>query len=776
MTARVLALFLGLTIATSAARASTLPVYIEDSHAGTFYWLAQHVDLEAPCTLVHFDAHSDATGIFDSDKIRDALRHVASTAERQELLAKWRATGAIQCFNWIEPLMPAPVTRVIWVPGNDLPPPDLEARTQMAARQLDGHLEAAPRHSGTFRERYIATDLRHLPESLQPNERLIVTIDLDSFSGLPTIEQAGAFARVWNFVVDRKNVRAVTFAISREFLKDDDEADRLLCLALQSARLLPTAHIEFEPFATVANDRSTRAQEFREAGETPPVYDIRRASQRLRSILLTEANRIVVEQNRPRWDSLVRDWQNEAAELHLEVAKAEPSTDGAWRIPARHDGTIEIVAKPWNAKLESIEWSVLTPAYSSCNVSDLLPEQVGFVAQAAPIPQWKENTITHGEATLPIDQLDKFFDPATHCGSVRLRVRAMVGGIERETPVLELRRFDGSGFRAALTEQFGLPYLFGSDRLADRSDTGPETNLGADCANFLVYAMRRQGLRIPWSDPKQLRQYVEPVASRATPNTVRFSAGELERGLIVHLGTHVAAVMEDRPPLGVLDEGDIVAHQLKGLPEKLTLHDLRESRHANVFDVYRVPGRESGAKLMFGGDVMLGRTCAERISAGADPFSGIRDLFRDSQFTAANLECTIATGENISSRNKFAFLAPLKSAEALHRAGFHAVGLANNHALDFGTDALQACAQILRQNKVEPVDQSKASIFKLANGRTLALFAISDLSPAGQHLLSRREFPVQAIMLNSSPPSQTRGPRLMSLFAWCTGESKTHRS
>ena len=62
----------------AAVGVNVLPIYIEDNHAGTFYWLAQRVDLDQPCTLVHFDAHSDASGIFDSDNIRDALRNVAS--------------------------------------------------------------------------------------------------------------------------------------------------------------------------------------------------------------------------------------------------------------------------------------------------------------------------------------------------------------------------------------------------------------------------------------------------------------------------------------------------------------------------------------------------------------------------------------------------------------------------------------------------------------------------------------------------------------------------
>ena len=68
------------------AGANVLPVYIEDNHAGTFYWLAQHIDLDQASTLVLFDAHSDASGIFDSDKIREALRKVASVEDRQTLL------------------------------------------------------------------------------------------------------------------------------------------------------------------------------------------------------------------------------------------------------------------------------------------------------------------------------------------------------------------------------------------------------------------------------------------------------------------------------------------------------------------------------------------------------------------------------------------------------------------------------------------------------------------------------------------------------------------
>src|SRR4030095_17242543 len=89
------------TVGPAIAEANVLRIYIEDNHAGTFYWLAQHIDLDQASTLILFDAHSDASGIFDSDKIREALRNVASPQERQALLDRWSHTGCVQCFNWI---------------------------------------------------------------------------------------------------------------------------------------------------------------------------------------------------------------------------------------------------------------------------------------------------------------------------------------------------------------------------------------------------------------------------------------------------------------------------------------------------------------------------------------------------------------------------------------------------------------------------------------------------------------------------------------------------
>jgi hypothetical protein len=718
--------------ASATVAASVLPIYIEDNHAGTFYWLAQNVDLDQPCTLILFDAHSDASGIFDSDKIREALRKVASAEGRGTLLERWRNHGAVQCFNWLEPLMPAPFAKVIWVPAEKLSEREIRTRHEQATSLLDGHLEAAPRKGGSLRESYVVSDFQTLEKHLAPNEPLIVTIDLDYFARLPEAEQESAFARIWNFVVERPNLRAITFAISRPYLSNDDEAHRLLKLALVSALSLPTAQIFFEPFLTVANDHSDLAKKLIAKGEKPPAFNISQSSQALRARILSESKRIILSHDAARWQQLLRTWEAEASRLHLEVKDRRSSTDNVWRIPANDSADVEVVVEPWTSKPQKIEWFALTPKYFRCNVTGLSSDQVGFVANAAPRPAWNEIVIGHHDSILPVDKIDHLFDRQSLCGSVRLRARAVVDGKIRETPIIELRRFVGSGFRAAITEQFGLPYLFGSGELTQGLDTGPETNLGADCANFVVYALHRQGQRIPWSDAKQLRDHLDLVVRSASPGTATITEKDLQHGLIVHLDTHVAAVMEDRDPVGVFDEHDLVAHQLGGSPEIVTLGQLLKQRRKNRFDLLRVRKPTATATLVFGGDVMLGRNCTAKIENGLDPFAGIASILQGASFAAANLECTISTiGE---SAQRYAFRAPARSAQLLRRAGFDAMGLANNHALDFGSVALRDSAARLSHENIKAVgvatstdDACTPLFFSLPGGNKIALLAISDV-------------------------------------------------
>ncbi|HEU0273035.1 MAG TPA: CapA family protein [Candidatus Udaeobacter sp.] len=735
MNRQAAALCMAAMLIASSLAARVLPIYIEDNHAGTFFWLAQNLDLDQPCTLILFDAHSDATGIFDSDRIREALRNVGSSQERQALLDRWRSEGAVQCFNWIEPLMPAPIAQVIWVPAEKLSVSEISKRTQETNAILDGHIEAAPRKSGSLHGSYVVSDFGSLEKHFDSSRPLVITIDLDYFAGLSVREREAAFAHIWKFVIERPNLRAVTFAISRPYLRHEDETYHLLKLALNSALSLPTAQIQFEPYLTVANDQSNLSKKLMLRGQKPPAFDLAHAPSDLRARILSERHRIVVRHDAERWQHLLDNWNDEAPQLHLQIKGHEASTDNVWRIPAHDPVEIELVTEPWMTKPDRIEWFALIPKYQRCNVTNLSTDQVGFVANAAPRPAWTELPVDHHDPALPIGEIDNLFDRQWHCGSLRLRARALVDGTIRETPVLELRRFMGSGFRAAISEEFGLPYLFGSGELSEDSDTGPETNLGADCANFIVYALRRQGRRVPWSDPKRLRDALELVERSVKPRTAKISADDLERGVIIDLGTHVAAVTEDREPVGILDENDIVAHQLGGTPEMLTLGQLLQERRKNCFDLFRVPPEKPAATLVFGGDVMLGRSCAAKIENGADPFAGIATILRGASFAAANLECTISNLGN--SHKRYVFRAPELSAELLHRAGFRAMGLANNHALDFGPAALEDCANRLFREQILPVGVGKPgsnpwtpSFFSRHDGKKIALLAVNEVDSA----------------------------------------------
>ena len=772
-------LLLAATSRWAVAAPITLPVYIEDSHAGSFYWLAEHLDLDEEYTLVHFDAHSDASAIFDSDRLRERLRRVTSQEERQQLLERWRQSGVIQCFNWIEPLMPAPISKMIWVPGRDVTRTKARTLQHDAVDFFDGHLEAAPRGSGSFRERCRVMGFDQLRASPKEDGPIVITIDLDYFAGVPASMQAREFERVWKFVSECRNLRAVTFAISRPYLSSDDEADALVRLALAASLSLPTARIQFEPFERVGNDRSLRARELRSKNRKVPAFDLTNASEELRALILANRERISVEKGAAGWAGLLGEWQNDVPALRLAVKNHEPSTDNIWRVPVSESVEVELQTAPWDAAVGRPEWIALTPEHVRCNLTAERAEEPGFARGAPPRPRWRETKLGHKDRALPIDTLRAFFERKTGCGAIRLKARAEINHHIRETPTIEIRRFAGSGFRAAIMEQFGLPYLFGSGEMRDGSNTGPETGWGADCANFIVYALRRQGRQIPWSNPRQLKKYLEPVAQSVSAGEAKFSEEDSVNGLVVHFGSHVAVVMEDKPPVGTLDRSDLVAHQLEGVPEILSLGDLLAKRNDPRFDLLRVVHHPHSADLIVGGDVMLGRTVGEQIQAGADPFAGIRGYLDGAQWKLVNLECVISDQGAATAGKPYCLRAPAEAASVLSSAGINAVGLANNHANDFGSDALLDSIARLKANQITVVGAAETPelsyaphFFTARDGQKGALIAVTDVEDNGNYagvaLASDRDRMASAIV-----EARTAAGFILCLMHW--GDENTSR-
>ena len=224
----------GWTTCATFSAARDLPVFFADNHAETFGWITRTFDLDEARCLVLVDAHSDASAAERSDDLREQVRRVASEQERVLRVEGWRAKGRIQAFNWLEPLLPSPVERVLWVPRVGLTDGDATRLTREAVESLDGRLEVEPRAAGSFAGRWQTTGLTELA-AWDPGLRpVVLAVDLDFFAGLP--DAAERLEDLWRTAMRWPGLDGVAFAISRPWLHDDREADELVLRAVDAVR------------------------------------------------------------------------------------------------------------------------------------------------------------------------------------------------------------------------------------------------------------------------------------------------------------------------------------------------------------------------------------------------------------------------------------------------------------------------------------------------------------------------------------------------------------
>ena len=134
------------------------------------------------------------------------------------------------------------------------------------------------------------------------------------------------------------------------------------------------------------------------------------------------------------------------------------------------------------------------------------------------------------------------------------------------------------------------------------------------------------------------------------------------------------------------------------------------------------------------GDVMLDRALGEAVLAGdvGYPFAQAENALAGPDMTIGNLES--ALGDLGVAENKgYTFRAPKETVETLALAGFDLLSLANNHAMDFGAEALMQAITLLEVRGISTVgagaDHAAAHrpvIFGL-NGITLAFLAYMDV-------------------------------------------------
>lgn len=747
-----------LTLTLAGAQVAELPVYLEDNHVGAFFHLASALPLDEEVTLVLVDHHSDASAVPDSDAVREGLRDASSEAQREARLAEWRRNGRIQAFNWIEPLMPLPIAKVVWVPMERISSKTAKKLRREAGDHIDAKLTDNPRASGRLSPRFVVADWAGLKEAVGPGP-CVATLDLDYFLIHPPAKRAEEVRRVWRKLLGLPKLRDLSLSVSRPWLESDETAAQLVHAALSQALGTANARVQFEPFAPEGPDRSLKAREFYRKGQTPPRFDLATASQDLRRLLLAEGHRLRVTHSPERWRAALDRWRQEAGDWRVVLDDYQPSADGVYRLPKG----ARPAARARSAEGESApgltRWFGLVPERAVYNVLPELPAGKMFASTAPPYIQSKRVPLGETrDGALPEESWAKLLDANAGTGVVRVEAEVALadGSTFALTPRAEWRVQKGEGFRAGLSEQFGLPYVFGVGFLREAGETGPETGAGNDCANFLVYAWRRAGRALPWCNPAQLRDHLRVLASDLSiESRPLISPTMIEAGLVVHLGSHVAAVWEDREPLGALSPKDLVAHHLSGLPEIIPLERLLQDRAKPTFDLLAAP-TEARIRLVVGGDLMLAKT-------GPDEPPPFAEEIAQADFAVANLECALAPAETPMADKAMSFRADPRMAEWLGRFGFDAVSLANNHSADAGAAGLESTRSALSRQGIQFFGTSGWEIGRCEKAGLILAFVGVNLIPAGSEegdramiFLPRDEAAVQEKLAELKEEPQTR--------------------
>ncbi len=150
------------------------------------------------------------------------------------------------------------------------------------------------------------------------------------------------------------------------------------------------------------------------------------------------------------------------------------------------------------------------------------------------------------------------------------------------------------------------------------------------------------------------------------------------------------------------------------------------------------PEPEKSIELIFIGDVMLDRGVEYMVEKYGQndfnfPFLNIAEDLKKADLTIANLESQISDqGKDMGSA--YSFRAPIEAMQGLLFAGIDIVSLANNHALDYGSQALRDSLNRLIDNNISPVGagnefQAFSPTIKTVGNTKIAFFAYTDQLP-----------------------------------------------
>jgi poly-gamma-glutamate capsule biosynthesis protein CapA/YwtB (metallophosphatase superfamily) len=141
-------------------------------------------------------------------------------------------------------------------------------------------------------------------------------------------------------------------------------------------------------------------------------------------------------------------------------------------------------------------------------------------------------------------------------------------------------------------------------------------------------------------------------------------------------------------------------------------------------------------RVVFGGDLMLGRGVAKqiRLRGPSYPLGGILGVLRRSDLAVANLECALTTSTETwaGAPKGFYFGGPPQAVQGLRETPIRLLSLANNHLLDFGYEGLADTLRELRRNRIayagagENLAEAHASAMIVRSGIRFGMVAFCD--------------------------------------------------
>jgi len=171
------------------------------------------------------------------------------------------------------------------------------------------------------------------------------------------------------------------------------------------------------------------------------------------------------------------------------------------------------------------------------------------------------------------------------------------GGVSANVHRLTVRKDDT--FLGYLTELYNTPYIWASAGSAGVHQA--DRNIGSDCADLMVYGMRRAGKNIDYGSTYDVPRWggKKAIASIATKaddgrfvdergNAIKVGDGGVKRGDLVLFNRHVGAFSEDREPLGVFDANDLLIHTAWAPPAEESFTQSKQWT-SPPFSVWRVP-------------------------------------------------------------------------------------------------------------------------------------------------------------------------------------------